>query len=79
MTFPVSRALSIWLTLVTVETIHGVIRRLVMEPLLGDFPARQVSVFTGALLTSSFSGSRSSGLANSRRGAGGISDCSGWR
>ena len=44
------RTVGIWLTLVGVESIHGVIRRLVLEPHLGDLPARQVSVFTGAVL-----------------------------
>ena len=48
--FPLLRAVGIWLTLVTVESIHGVMRRLFLEPQLGDLPARQVSVFTGAVL-----------------------------
>ena len=48
--FPVARAVHIWLTLVAVESIHGVMRRLFLEPRLGDLRARQVSVFTGALL-----------------------------
>lgn len=48
--FPFARALRIWLTLVVVESIHGVTRRLVLEPLVGDLRARQVSVFTGAVL-----------------------------
>jgi hypothetical protein len=34
--FPFARALRIWLTLVVVESIHGVTRRLVLEPLVGD-------------------------------------------
>ena len=48
--FPLARAVGIWLTLVAVESIHGVMRRLVLEPQLGDLRARQVSVFTGAVL-----------------------------
>jgi hypothetical protein len=48
--FPLARALGIWLTLVAVESIHGVTRRLVLEPHVGDLRARQVSVFTGAVL-----------------------------
>ena len=44
------RAFAVWLILVFVESIHGVLRRLVLEPLIGDFPASQVSVFTGAVL-----------------------------
>lgn len=48
--FPFGRALGIWLTLVAVESIHGVIRRLLLQPQLGDLRARQLSVFTGAAL-----------------------------
>jgi hypothetical protein len=48
--FALSRAVGIWLTLVAVESIHGVMRRLFLEPQLGDLRARQVSVFTGAAL-----------------------------
>jgi hypothetical protein len=44
------RALVVWLVLLLVESVHGVFRRLVLEPWIGDFSARQVSVFTGALL-----------------------------
>jgi hypothetical protein len=48
--FPVARAFGIWLTLVAVESNHGVKRRLLLEPRLGDLRARQLSVFTGAVL-----------------------------
>jgi hypothetical protein len=48
--FPLPRALAIWVVLVLVESIHGVARRLFLEPQLGDLRARQVSVFTGSLL-----------------------------
>ena len=48
--FVLARAVGIWLTLVAVESIHGVLRRLFLEPRLGDLRARQVSVFTGAVL-----------------------------
>jgi len=48
--FALSRAVGIWLTLVAVESIHGLMRRLLLEPQLGDLRARQVSVFTGAVL-----------------------------
>lgn len=48
--FALARAVAIWLTLVAVESIHGVMRRLVLEPQLGDLRARQVSVFTGSAL-----------------------------
>ena len=48
--FVLPRALGIWLTLIAIESIHGVMRRLFLEPWLGDLRARQVSVFTGAVL-----------------------------
>ena len=48
--FALARAIGIWLTLIAVESIHGVMRRLFLEPQLGDLRARQVSVFTGAVL-----------------------------
>jgi hypothetical protein len=38
--FALSRAVGIWLTLVAVESIHGVMRRLLLEPQLGDLRAR---------------------------------------
>ena len=44
------RVVGIWLTLVVVESLHGTMRRLVLEPQLGDLLARQVSVLTGAVL-----------------------------
>jgi hypothetical protein len=47
---PLARAVGIWLTLIAVESIHGVVRRLLLEPQLGDLQARQVSVLTGAVL-----------------------------
>ena len=48
--FPFRRVVGIWLTLLVVESIHGVIRRLFLEPQVGDLRARQLSVFTGAVL-----------------------------
>jgi hypothetical protein len=48
--FALARAVGIWLMLVAVESIHGVMRRLFLEPQLGDLRARQVSVFTAAVL-----------------------------
>ena len=48
--FALTRAIGIWVTLIAVESIHGVMRRLFLEPQLGDLQARQVSVFTGAVL-----------------------------
>lgn len=46
----VLRAVLVWLVIIAVETVHGVLRALLLVPLVGDFPARRVSVFTGSLL-----------------------------
>jgi hypothetical protein len=44
------RALIVWLVIVAVESAHGTLRELLLAPLVGDFRARQISVFTGSLL-----------------------------
>jgi len=50
MVITAKRVVGIWLMLVVVESLHGTMRRLVLEPCLGDLLARQVSVLTGAVL-----------------------------
>ena len=44
------RALVVWLVIVAFESAHGTLRELFLAPLVGDFRARQVAVFTGSLL-----------------------------
>lgn len=44
------RGFFVWLLIICAETIHGIARTLLLEPLIGDFRARQVSVFTGAIM-----------------------------
>ncbi len=44
------RALAVWLLIVVVESIHGTVRRLFVEPLLGETTARRVAFFTGMFL-----------------------------
>jgi len=44
------RAFAVWLVIIAVETVHGILRTLLLVPMMGDFPARQISVFTGSLL-----------------------------
>lgn len=46
----VLRAVLVWLVIIAVETVHGVLRTFLLVPLVGDFPARRVSVLTGSLL-----------------------------
>lgn len=48
--FPLTRAIGIWLTLIAVESVHGVMRRLFLEPRIGDLAARQAGVVIGAVL-----------------------------
>ena len=45
-----ARALTVWLLLITAELVHGIVRALVLAPVVGDFRARQLGVFTGSLL-----------------------------
>lgn len=44
------RTIVVWFVLMGAETVHGIFRRLLLEPAVGDFRARQISVFTGSLL-----------------------------
>ncbi|HOY40279.1 MAG TPA: hypothetical protein PLX60_00370 [Chitinophagales bacterium] len=44
------RALLVWFIIIAVETCHGIARALFIVPLTGDFRARQIGVFIGALL-----------------------------
>ena len=44
------RASAIWLLIAVAETAHGIARRLVLEPLVGDLAARRIAVFTGSAL-----------------------------
>ena len=39
-----------WVVIAVVESVHGTLRQLFLAPLIGDLPARQVSVFTASLL-----------------------------
>ncbi len=44
------RAMAVWLLIMLTETLHGTARIFLLVPILGDFRARQITVFTGALL-----------------------------
>lgn len=50
LTHILARGVVVWLLIIVVETIHGIARTILLEPLIGDFRARQVSVFTGAAM-----------------------------
>ena len=45
-----ARAFAVWLLLITAEVVHGIVRTLVLTPVVGDFRARQLGVFSGSLL-----------------------------
>lgn len=44
------RAICVWLVIIGAEILHGILRTLFLEPLTGDFRARQIAVFTGAII-----------------------------
>src|SRR4051794_8489149 len=44
------RAFAVWLVLIAAEVVHGLLRALLLVPVVGDFRARQAGVFTGSLL-----------------------------
>ena len=44
------RVVAIWLIILFAESVHGVLRGLSLVPIVGDFRARQLSVFSGSLM-----------------------------
>jgi hypothetical protein len=44
------RSFIVWVVIMLAEVLHGTLRVLLLQPLTGDFRARQVSVFTGSLM-----------------------------
>jgi hypothetical protein len=42
--------LVVWVVLMLAEIVHGAMREFYLKPLIGDFRARQVAVFTGSCL-----------------------------
>jgi hypothetical protein len=44
------RAALVWLVLVIAETVHGIARTVWLAPVVGDFRARQIAVFSGSVL-----------------------------
>ena len=45
-----TRAFAVWLVIIGAETVHGILRVLFLEPYFGDKRARQIAVFSGALI-----------------------------
>ena len=46
----ITRALVIWLLLMLVETLHGILRGLLLVPVIGQLLANQIGVAIGSLL-----------------------------
>jgi hypothetical protein len=46
------RAFTVWLVIIAVETADGILRALLLVPLVGDLPARQIGVPIGSLRSS---------------------------
>ena len=44
------RGLCVWLVIMMVESLHGIVRQALLAPMVGEFRARQIRVFTGAVL-----------------------------
>jgi hypothetical protein len=47
---PWLRGIAVWVLIIVVESVHGTLRQLFLAPVLGDFQARRVAVFTGIAL-----------------------------
>lgn len=44
------RAVAVWLIMMAAETVHGVLRTLLLAPRIGDLRARQIAFFTGSAI-----------------------------
>jgi hypothetical protein len=47
---PWLRVIAAWVAIMLVETVHGILRTLLVAPVVGDFRARQIAVFTESML-----------------------------
>ena len=46
----VARGVAVWVCIIIVEVVHGIARTVFLAPIVGDFRARQIAVFTGSCL-----------------------------
>jgi len=44
------RAFLVWLVIIAAETVHGILWGVLLVPIVGDLPARQIGVLIGSLL-----------------------------
>lgn len=46
----VSRGLAVWLLLISAEIVHGILRTVLLVPLVGQLRSNQIGVFTGSAI-----------------------------
>ena len=46
----VLRSLTIWLVLIVAEIVHGILRAILLVPIVGEFRSNQIGVFTGSII-----------------------------
>ncbi len=44
------RSLAIWLLLIVAEIAHGILRAILLVPMIGEFRSNQIGVFTGSVI-----------------------------
>ena len=44
------RAFAVWLVIIAAETVHGILRGVLLVPTVDDLPARQIGVLVGSLM-----------------------------
>ena len=44
------RCLAIWLLIISAEILHGILRAILLVPLVGEFRSNQIGVFTGSAI-----------------------------
>ena len=46
----VTRSLAVWLLLIVAEIVHGMLRAILLVPMVGTFRSNQIGVFTGSAI-----------------------------
>ena len=44
------RSLAVWLLIIVAEILHGILRAIVLVPMVGEFRSNQIGVFTGSAI-----------------------------
>ena len=45
-----ARSLAIWLVLICAEILHGILRAILLVPMVGEFRSNQIGIFTGSAI-----------------------------